>query len=119
MMDRNINQEHSIMAHTIDAQVSGMMAAMDSSAEREVPPEFGCKADLREAWLEGYDSLATAMLNQRPGVMEAPTSADKPERKPRQKAAKTVTAASKPSPQPVPVHRAMSAILEEQYAGHP
>ena len=101
------------MAHTIsDAQVSGMIAAMDSSAEREVPPEFGCKTHLREAWLEGYDSLATAMMNQRPGVMEAPTTTErKPERKPRVKTVKTATAAPKITARPT-----MMAILDQQMA---
>ena len=109
MTTRNTHQKDSIMAHTIsDAQISGMIAAMDSSAEREVPPEFGCKFDLREAWLEGYNSLATSMLNQRPGVMEAPTTT---ERKPRVKHVKATAAAPKITARPT-----MMAILDQQLA---
>lgn len=103
------------MAHNAlaDARISGLRAAMEPADPREVPAQFARNEALAAAWLEAYDGIAVSMLNQRYGVMEAPTSADKPKRAPRQKALKTTAEA--PKPQKATARPTMMAILEGSF----
>jgi hypothetical protein len=97
------------MAHTTsDARIAGLRAAMEPADPRQVPAMFSHNEALAAAWLEAYDSMSTSMMNQRYGVMEAPTA---PERKPRVKTVKTAPSAPKITARPT-----MMAILDQQMA---
>lgn len=102
------------MTHTLaDARVSGMVAAMDSNFSGEIPGQFDGNPSLRSEWIDAYNSMAVTM-DQRcysPDMFAKPEP--KPQRKPRQKAAKPVAAAS--STPKIEAKKSMMAILEGSF----
>lgn len=103
------------MTHTLaDARISGMIAAMDSSFSGEIPADFDSNPSLRMEWIEAYNSMASSMDKRcySPDMRAKPEP--KPQRKPRQRAAKPAAEApSAPKPQP---RKSMMAILEGSFA---
>ena len=94
----------------VDARISGMVAAMDSSFSGEIPADFNGSPAVRAEWIEAYNSMAVT-LDQR---CYSPDMEHKPRRAARQKAAKPAAAApSAPVPQ---ARKTMMAILEGSFS---
>ena len=88
---------------TFDADVAGKMAAMDSSFSGHIPPHFEQDKTLRDAWIEGYNGMASSM-DKRCWSPPAP---------PVRKARKAVVETDAP-PKGKPAAKTMSAILDEE-----
>ena len=96
---------------TFDADVAGKMAAMDSSFSGHIPAHFERNKTLKDAWISGYNGMATAM-DQR---IYSPDMFKPAARKPRAPKVEALETPEQPkAPQPPPQFDSMKAALEAQ-----